>query len=487
MSDSHLPSASDSRGEDPQQPEVRLELTRAGVQEVLSLYSQEQRSNADDSRFTLRLEDLERAIRERRRMLAGGLLLGLVAALLVVFISTPLFPVSAQVVLERHDVTSRSTSSGPGSAGSAFVATQAEIMQSHSVIADAVAGLPRARHLDAESDPVADAVESVHASPVSGTQVVALGYLGPDDEHGVRLLSAIVDAYQRALQRNEEAVQREKLRAKQAEIDVLDREGAELEEKLRAMRVTNGTFGSAEDTASAQTTLLRDLMRQMTDVRNERIALENRLATGGDQIAILDPATRTLQDQLWAAEAELARVRLSLKPRHPAVEAAQREVAVLKSQLRESAKATPEAIKRDIAAAQGLEAQLALAYDNERKRMSLIEGDRREESLLLGELDRVRQLSDTRRSELLDQRLVTRLAEAGEVGVTARLIEAPKRPLAAAWPRPKLLLLLGGAIGLLAGFGAALVSLRREQARNEEAQEAWVPPTQTARGGLEVR
>lgn len=483
MSDPHLPSQSDpDDGE--QQPEVRLELTRAGVQEVLSLYSQEQKSTRDESSFTLRFADVQRAIEERRRMLVLGIVGGIGLALLVILASTPLYPVSAQVVLERRDVSSNGASSGLSTTGSAFVATQSEVMQSRSVISDAVASIPKPPHIDDDSDGVGDAIEAVSSSPISGTQVIALGYLGQDADHGVRLLTAIVDSYRRALQSNEVAVQQEKMRAKQTEIDVLALEAAELEGKLTQMRVQHGTLGTAEDTADAQTALLRDLSEQMTQIRNQRIALENRLATGGNQIAILDPSTRTLQEQLWEAEAELARVRLSLKPRHPAVESAQRDVNVLRRQLRESQKATPEALRQDITAAIGLETQLAEVYEKELDRMGELENVRREEELLLEELDHLQELGDTSRSELLDQRLITRLAQAGEVGVTARLIEAPRLPLDAVWPRPFLMLGLGGVVGLLTGFIAALISLQLELGRKEDV---WVPPARPSTIGADAR
>lgn len=486
LSDPHLPSPSDSNG-DEQQPEVRLELTRAGVQEVLSLYSQEQRSQPDEPVFSLTLEDLEQAIRERRQMLIGGAVAGLVLALLVWAISTPLYPVSAQVVLERHDMTRAESPGRATSAGSSFVATQAEVMQSESVLGDALSRLPRAGHLDEDDDALADAVEAVSASPVSGTQVVALGYLGPDPQHGVALLEGIVDAYRRALRANEVAVQREKLRAKQAEIGVLEDEALALEARLAALRLEKGSVGSADDTAQAQSDLLRDLVAQLTQVRNDRIALENRLQTGGDQLAILDPATRSLQEQLWAAEAELARVQLSLTPRHPAVEAAQREVAVLKQQLAQSSKATPSALKRDIEAARGLEAQLTELYETERSRMTAIERDRREESLLLDELARVRQLSEARRAELLDQRLVSRLAESGELGITARMIAPPTLPSGPVWPRPALLLIAGVGLGLAVGLVAAIVALRRER-RAQERDGEWVPPARAnGRSGAPAR
>jgi len=467
LSDSQLPSRPNRRATDSpseaQPPEVRLELTRAGVQEVLSLYSREQRSTDHEPGVEFGLAEIGRAIRERRRILALGLIAGVALAGLVVSVSEPLYAVDAQVVLERHDMTRAESSGSIATAGSAFIATQTEVMRSRSVLAAAVESLPRAAHLAPEDDALSDAAAAVRASAVSGTQVIALGYLGPDAHYGMALLESIVEAYRGALRAHEITVQSEKLRAKRSEIEVLDSEAHHLEEGLATMRAENGTVGSAENAAEAQTSLLRDLARQLTEARNERIVLENRLATGSERLAILDPATQSLQDQLWAAEAELERTRLSLTPRHPAVETARREVAVLKRQLAASSTATPNALERDLEAARGLESQLGAVYEGERSRMAAIERERREESLLLAELERVRDLSDQRRSELLDQRLVTRLAETGETGIRARLIQPPSLPLAATWPRPRLLIAIGALSGLALGFLAALVSLQRER------------------------
>ena len=481
MTDRNLPTPHDSDdADDGQQPEVRLELTRAGVQEVLSLYSRDQRNEPDEPAFSLSLKDVEAAIRERRQLLAQGLLLGIGLALVVWLFSTPLYPVTAQVVVERQD-SARAEASNAVSGGSAFVATQAEVMQSDSVLAEAVAAIPRADHLDEDDDPLIDAAASVVASPVSGTQVIALGYLGPDAYYGVALLESIVDAYRTVLRRNEADVQREKLRAKQAEITVLDQEAIDLEAKLVGIRIENGTFGSAEGTAEAQTALLRDIARQLTEARNQRIALESRLENGSNASRILDPATSSLQEQLWAAEAELARVRLTLTDRHPAVEAANREVTVLRRQIQANSQLTPESLEREIAATRGLEEQLDQVYEEERRRMATIEQDRREEVQVLAALERVRELSDTRRAELLDQRLVTRLAETGDVGISARLIEPPALPNGASWPKPKLLLLIGAAAGLAGGLVAAIISLQRQREVEREQAEAasWVPPTRS--------
>ncbi|HEB90596.1 MAG TPA: hypothetical protein ENI85_13575 [Deltaproteobacteria bacterium] len=472
MSDLHLPSRGDESDDGGEQPEVRLELTRAGVQQVLSLYSQEQESQRSGFAFTLGPDDFLEAIRERRQTLLTGLVVGIGLALVLLWWTTPLYPVTAQVVLERHEISGDSRI-GAGSGGSAFIATQAEIMQSPSVVSAAVAAVPRAAHLDPEDDAVADALESVEAAPVSGTQVVALGYLGPDALYGVRLLDAIVVAYRDVLRTIEGQTQEQKLKAKRAEIGVLEAEADAIQKELDELHERHPTWGSAEEAVEAQAAVLRDQSTRLTEVRNERIALENRLATGGKRLAILDPATRVLQERLWQAEAELARVQLTLRPRHPAVEAAQQEVEVLKRQLRANSEATPQALERDIAAARGLEEELAAVFEVERQRMAELERYRQDEKAFLSDLDRIRGMIDARRRELLDQRLLTRMAEAGEVGITARLIEAPGLPESPVWPRPRLILAIGAVLGTMGGFVMALVSLRR-------GRRVWVASTANA-------
>lgn len=458
MSDTHLPSTTEDDG---QSPEVKLELTRAGIQQVLSLYAQDHEAPTSPDAFSIRMEDVMKVLAEKRRMLLMGVLAGLALGSLVLLFSTPLYPVSAQVVIERHDVSTSRPISGPGGGGSAFVATQAEVMQSRSVIAAATDRLPHPPYLEADDDPVTSALETVVASPVSGTQVVALGYLGPDPNYGVELLTAVVAAYKNTIRANEAQNQNMKLEGEQREIDALNEEALALEQKLQSMRTANNIVGTAEDAVATQSVVLQGLNQQLADARSQRITLENRLAAGGDKLSILDPATRSLQEQLWQAEAALGRARLTLMPAHPAVQAAERDVAVLKKQLRSSSKATPGALKRDVQSFAGLEQQLKTVYAEETQRMAELEAYRRQESVFALELERVREMSDARRRELLDQRLLARLAETGEIGISAQMIEAPRIPEGPAWPKPRFVLAVGVLLGLLGGFAAALFSLRR--------------------------
>jgi uncharacterized protein involved in exopolysaccharide biosynthesis len=310
------------------------------------------------------------------------------------------------------------------------------------------------------------------ATPITGTQVVSLGYLGRDASYGVKLLEAIVASYREAIGDLERESQAEKLEAKKVELGLLEAEATDLEAQLDALRARHGVLGSGEDAAVVQAQTLRDYAQQIAEVRNQRIALESRLATGGKQLAILDPATRELQEELRRAEAELERVRLNLMPKHPAVETAQQNVDILRKQLAASSDATPAALRRDARATAALEAQLERAYAREKERMAGIEGYRREEAALASELAQVEAMAEARRSELVDQRLLTRLAEAGEVGIDARIIESPMLPERATWPRPGLVLPFGALVGLAAGFAVELVSLHRER---EQERNHWAP------------
>ena len=202
----------------------------------------------------------------------------------------------------------------------------------------------RARPSDPEADAAADtAVESQRPFPEP------LGYLGPDPEHGVRLLNAIVESYRGVLRDNEERGQKQKLHAEQAEIDALDLEAprhrgsARRERRVRDRRKCGRRRDRPDDDPPRP--------GQPTERSPKVIALENRLATGGEQLAILDPATRSIQDAL--AGGSRAGMRLTYTAEHPAVESAQHQVDVLRRQLGQSSQATPDALKRDIELSRG--------------------------------------------------------------------------------------------------------------------------------------
>jgi uncharacterized protein involved in exopolysaccharide biosynthesis len=152
-----------------------------------------------------------------------------------------------------------------------------------------------------------------------------------------------------------------------------------------------------------------------------------------------------------------------LTAEHPTYLQAKRNVAVLRAQLASSAGGSLTALRQQIDEARRLEAELADIEKRSRERLEEIEVHRREENKLLLDLSRKQSQVDQWRRDLLDQRVVTRLAKTGDVGIGARLIEEPTVPETAVWPKKKLMLAAGGALGLLLGFGIGLFSLRRQR------------------------
>ena len=136
---------------------------------------------------------------------------------------------------------------------------------------------------------------------------------------------------------------------------------------------------------------------------------------------------------------------------------------LLRAQLDNTSQASPQALEREIAAARGVEQALLLGLEQSNAELADFERLRRAETRVIDELEQTRGLMEIRRRALLDQRLFAHLAGAGEVGVTARIIEEPVQPFAPTWPNSPLVLAICGAIGLLIGIFWAVFSFRARQ------------------------
>ena len=422
--------------------EVKLELTEAGIQQLMSVYVDEQKGLNQQ----MSLIEVVYAVRSNfsRIIISCAIFFGL--GLLVVLLSPKLFTVTTQVVLERQDPTEAGVISNQG--GSAFIATQAEILQSRSVISRALELASKGSQISIE-----DAMESLQASAVSGTQVVALSFMGDDPELGGQLLDSAVLAYRDKLKNDEQRIQEQRLVARETEFSLLSAEIEKQEQALSKLRSNYFDGRSGEDAIASIGQAVSDLSQQVLDVRQQRIALEKQLIAGSLNEYERDPTIRALREQFLAAQAELERVSKSLRSGHPSIVAAQREVELLRGQLAATEAANPRAQRRDIAAIKGIESELEGNLTIEQRRLADAETVRRQEQQLIDELEQTRTLTEERRRALLDQRLLAHLADSGEIGVTARVIADPVIPIAPTWPNIPLVLLValmfGGIVGLL--------------------------------------
>ena len=402
------------------------------------------------------LKDVILVLRRKYFALLAGALIGLVVTAAILANTAPLYGVSAKVVISQQDP-GELVNTDSGSA--TFIATQAEVLSSLSVVAKAVESLPRPDHLEPDADAVANAHAAIQASPIKQTRVVALSYLGPNGAYGAELLKAMVDAYTGEMRDTTRSAQAQAMDAKTAELDELLAEIANQEAQITELRAVNNIIGTADEAAAAQSDRLRDLTDELTQARSRRMELESRLATGGGAGAVVgDRSRQSLQEDLRLAEAELARVSRTLTAEHPTVVAARSNVEILREQLAASDRIV---LVDQIAEATRQEAELTALVSQSRSRLESIESHRQDENELIAKLEQNRSLADVWRHELSELRRGAQLTEQGNVGVSARFTDVPVAPDGPVWPKPKLVLPAGLVIGAFGGFLFGLVALRR--------------------------
>ncbi len=274
----------------------------------------------------------------------------------------------------------------------------------------AVATLPRPNHLEPEIDAVAAALDTVHASAISGTRVIALGYLGADPNYGAALLNAMVDVYLTQVRDSTSVGQTTLLDTKSAELEELLEEIARQESKIDDLRQKNGIVGTAEEAAAAQAARLSDQVAELMKARNRRVELQSRLAAGGATATADDRFRTSLRDDLRKAESELANARKTLTAEHPATVAAERNVDVLRAQLASSEVGSRDDLRQQVGEAVRLETELAAIEAKSRERLKDIETHRRKDDKLEVELERLQSHVSELQRELLEQRLASRLA-----------------------------------------------------------------------------
>ncbi|MEH6588777.1 MAG: hypothetical protein V7746_00895 [Halioglobus sp.] len=443
-------------GDESRKPDVKPGTVGAGAEKNMLI---QPISSPEVPGFTL--DDAIDVVRQRPLTLLVFVLIGVLVALLMLKLIAPLYAVSARIVI---------TQQAPGklidtdSGSVTFIATQAEVMQSPTVVGAAVATLPRPEYLEPEQDTVVHALESVNASAILGTRVVALGYLGADANYGVALLTAMVDAYVMEVRDSTRSGQTKSVDTKSGELDALLEKTVQLEAKIKEQRELNNIIGTANEAARAQANRLANLVTEIMKVRSRRIELESRLITGGGRLEADDPVRRSLREDLRLAESELAKARISLTWQHPTVVAYERNVNVLREQLAATdVYGAPNTLRQQIEEAVRLEGELAIIETQARERLEVIETHRRGENRSLIKLERMRSQTEEWGRELTDQRLVARLAQTGDVGIGARMIAKPVVPNQPVWPKPKIMFVAGAFCGLMAGFLFALISQRRRR------------------------
>ncbi len=460
------------------EPEVRLELTNAGVRQVWALYSQERDAAGappvavvEEDPLSVFLRDLPGIAWRGKGWVLGCLALTVALGVLYLMHATPVYNVGTQILVERRasplDMADRLRG------GSSFLATQAEILHSPTIVGAALNAVPElvAPPPDLEPgeifDPVYKALRSLSATPIVGTDVLAISYRTSSPALGVRLLENMLSTYRDYIVAMEQSPHSEALALLTRREQELRDQLTGLEVQYQSLRRQSGSMGEGDAGLSVQRSVLERQAQMLIEAKSRRIELENRLAAqrnsqsaGGGHTG-MSGNDSALEQELWRAESHLAQLMQNYSDIHPEVQTVKQQIATLKRQLSESSNA---ALERELQAAIGTEQRMAALYDRELEKGRSLDVHRVKEGQLLAEIRSSTAVHDAALAKLKEVELETEARAEGGAGVVIRVLESPTADADVIWPRPELVLLPCALVGLMGGLGLAVV-LERVQHR----------------------
>ncbi|HET6305191.1 MAG TPA: Wzz/FepE/Etk N-terminal domain-containing protein [Myxococcota bacterium] len=474
MSDDLVPAPAPdgASGEGKREPEVRLELTNAGVRQVWALYSQERDSAApppppppvEEDPLSVFLRDLPGIAWRGRGWVLGSLALVLALGIFYLAYATPVYNVGAQLLVERRasplDMADRLRG------GSNFLATQTEIIHSPTILGVALAAVPELTtpppdlEPGAFFDPVSKELRALSATPIVGTDVLSISYRTSSPALGVRLLENLITTYRDYIVALEQSPHSEALALLVRREQELRAQLVGLETQYQALRRQSESFGEGGGALGVQRSVLERQAQMLIEAKGRRIEAENRLAAlrnsyspGGGHTGV-SGSDSALEQELWRAESHLAQLMQNYSEIHPEVQTVRQQIATLKRQLAESSTA---ALEREFEAATGTEQRMVALYERELEKGKSLDVHRVKEDQLLAEVRSLAAVHDAALAKLKEVELETEARAEGGAGVVVRVLEGPAADEEAMWPRPELVLLPCALVGLMGGLGLAVV------------------------------
>ncbi len=449
-------------------------------------------------------------VQRQRRVVGAGVLVGLGLGVAYLLTAAPIYVVKTLLLVEHRGSVIRDSDARPGGGD---VATQAEILQSPAVVADALRTIgapePRDAGLGARvggwlrslgflaareeaTDPLAaealEAVPALQASQIVGTNVLAVTFRTDDPERGVRLLAALTASHRRWVRDRETAAQREGLsllRARVAELEAqIARASARYESQATALELQrDGDLGVAVRRMS-----LEQHARARAEAERTRIDLEAEIAALRDDPNAQAAVGAAVADDLARAEASLVELRARASARHPAIARGEQRVAALREQVRIATRRRIDELERRLRAARRTETALAEQQAREWREVAALEAARSGAAEASGAIAGLEQQRAEVLRLLAAQELSLLVASVGEnSGTLVRVLEAPSVPPSPVWPLATPVLLGFGLLGVVGGVGAALAVEARRRSQPVRAGLRHAEPFATPVPGAPAR
>ena len=456
--------------------------------------------------------DLVRLIWRRKWHLISCLLISLALGAAYLTQAEPSYRVQARILVQQQGLPLETDRASTDT--DEFTATQAEIIHSPAVVERAIKALHVPLRVEPPMTPITFVLDRLSVMPVPGTNVLSIGFDGSSPREATRMVEAIIFGYREYLHGADQDTYLEVLR-------MLTQREAELREEIgiqqaqyQQLRKDSPLMGQGDDATDVQRSLLTNLGERLTEVKNQRMEIENRVRTiriGQEPSLVsltskrpfvmttaavssnsvtnnmdfraaaerLDDADtdwdrqaprqkvllhvssegwgisgmEAIQEQLGAAQAEEKAISQHYGHRHPEILRARERISAWRQRLRESIDAAPAVLQQELTAARFHEQQLGELYQEECGKAKRIDVHLVQEQQSLDSLQRLQTLHDSVLTQLTELKMADQALAEGRSGVKVGTLEAPDTPERLLFPPPALLMAVCGLVGLMGGLG----------------------------------
>ncbi len=483
-----------------------------------------------ETHFTLISPERIELLGRRKWYLIGPVLFSLALGAFYLLQVPPMYHIQARVLVQRRGLPL--SQDQPTKDNVEFLATQAEIIRSPAIVEEAVRSLDFIPYEQSEIGPTVQILKSLKVQPVLGTNVLSIDFYGPEPGQATKIVEAIIESYRRYLYGIDHDAHLESLRVLTRSERDLRLDLSELERQYLNLRKKSPLMGQGKDAISVQRILLTHLGQKLTDARNRRIELENRLQTLGNAphsaVAAASPAqpalftaslskpwqpnesifqsgnnraapgtsvhdgTLPLDFERWYAAAENGGIKLGdlrpirqqlflvqtrqaalaerFGPRHPEMRAVEQQIATWQQRLQEVIHRAPKIMHQELQAAELYEQKLADLYKEEFSEAKTVDGYLLEEQQLLGGIHRVQSIHDSILTQVQQWQLADQALAEGRSGVKVSELETPAMTERVIFPPPLLLAFLCVVVGLIGG-SAAITILEHTNTRVQSPEQ----------------
>jgi uncharacterized protein involved in exopolysaccharide biosynthesis len=402
-------------------------------------------------------------------LLAGGALLGALAAFLYLTLAPVKYESKARVlVVKMHpDMAPGFEANHPGPEN--YVATQLGIMQSAVVIESAArAAGPTLQSIGTTNDAKEDILGGLSAKRDGNSNIVDLSFKCTEPADCPKVLAAVIASYQDYLQKNHATVSGKPLKLVKEMKDVFERDLKRKEAEYLAFRRLNPTLpNSGKNGAAAPNELLLSLQAKRLAVRVRRAEVESLLAAvekgkGKEDLAheefialiAMLPGRASgdggkqpssfLEDKLLPALIEDRTLSVGFAPTHPQVMAARKRAEM-------AHKVVTAILTQELAALRKAEESLDELYKSQDAEAKASASAEIEDEIFRNDITRLQQLAESTRKRLLEVEVVKDLG-----GSAAQVIGPPTVAKMASRSDPMRIYPAGMVLGLLVGAALAV-------------------------------